>query len=144
MIYTEDASGGRIISLNDHAPPQAVNSLNGYSIGHWEGDTLVIQTANFSSDIPARENFGRVVLIGENSRVVERFTRVSEMELLYQYTVEDPTFYTQPWSGEFSFTRFDHNTYEYSCHEGNYSLPGILRGGQMEASRLAEEEVDGN
>ena len=65
-------------------------------------------------------------------------------ELLYQFTVEDPTFYTEPWSGEFSFYWFDGNTYEFSCHEGNYALPGKLRGGQMEVARLAAEKSKSN
>lgn len=131
-----------LIRLNHSDPPQALRSIKGISIGSWEGETLSIQTTHFRGDDPARENFGRVVLIGEGSRVMERFTPVSETELLYRYTVEDPAFYTEPWSGEFSFTRFDSNTYEYSCHEGNYSMAGILRGGQLEASRLAEAAND--
>jgi hypothetical protein len=144
MIYTEDATSARIISLNDSNHPQALRSINGNSIGQWEGNTLSIETTHFSSDHPGRENFGRLPLIGENSRVLERFTRVSNTELLYQYTVEDPTFYTEPWSGELSFLWFDGNAYEWSCHEGNYALPGILRGGQMEAARLAAEKSNSN
>lgn len=138
MIYTEDPSAVRIIQLGGSQLPQALRSVNGNSTGHWEGDTLVIQTTHFRADDPARLNFGRAVLIGEDSYVLERFTRVSESQLLYQYTIEDPTFYTESWSGEFPFDWFDGNTYEYSCHEGNYSMAGMLRGGQLEAARLAE------
>ena len=144
MIYTEDATGVRIIKLNDSNLPQALRSIGGNSIGHWEGNTLSIETSHFSNDHPDRQNAGRLVLIGANSRVIERFTRVSETELLYQYTVEDPTFYTEPWSGEFSFLWLDDNAYEWACHEGNYSLPGILRGGQLEAARLAAEKSNSN
>lgn len=140
MIYPEDATGVRIINLGADNRPQAMRSLNGNSIGQWQGDTLSIQTSHFSINSPARDNIGRVVLIGENSRVIERFTRVSDSELLYQYSVEDADFYTARWSGEFSFLWLEGNAYEWSCHEGNYALPGILRGGQMEAARLAEEE----
>lgn len=97
MIYTEDATGVRIINLSDSKPPQALRSINGKSIGQWQGNTLSVETSYFSNDHPGRENAGRLVLIGENSRVMERFTRVSATELLYQYTVEDPRFYTEPW-----------------------------------------------
>jgi hypothetical protein len=144
VIYTEDATGLRIINLSDSDRPQALRSINGHSISQWQDDTLSIQTTHFSNDYPGRENVGRIVLIGENTRVIERFTRVSESELLYQYTVEDSTYYTVPWAGEFSFLKLDANTYEWSCHEGNYSLPGILRGGHLEAVRLAEEKNNGN
>lgn len=144
MIYTEDPSAARIISLNGSDQPRALRSINGHSVGQWEGNTMSVQTTHFSGTDPTRENAGRVVLIGENSRVIEHFTRVSETELLYQFTVEDSSFYTEPWSGEFSFYSLDGNVYEYSCHEGNYSMPGILRGGQMEAARLAEENTSGN
>ena len=144
MIYPEDTSGVRIIKLNESNRPEALRSINGNSIGQWEGNTLSIETSHLSNDHPGRETSGHPVLIGENSRVIEAFTRVSETELLYQYTVEDPTFYTEPWSGEFSFLWLGGNTYEYSCHEGNYALPGILRGNQMEAARLAEEKNNSN
>jgi hypothetical protein len=140
VIYTEDASGVRIINLSDTQRPQALTSTNGNSIAKWQGDTLTINTSHFSNGNPGRENAGRTVLVGENTRVMERFTRVSESELLYQYTVEDSSYYDAPWSGEFSFHSLDAVVYEWSCHEGNYALPGILRGGQLEAARLAEEE----
>lgn len=134
MIYPEDPSGVRIINIKNGTQPQALRSVNGFSVGNWQGDTLNIQTTHFSGIDPSRENFGRLVLIGENSRVLERITRLNATELLYQFTVEDSAYYTEPWSGEYSFTRLDGNVYEYSCHEGNYSLPGILRGGQMQSA----------
>ena len=69
--------------------------------------------------------------------VTERFTRVSDMELFYQFTVDDPELYAQTWTGEFSMTRHNGPIYEYACHEGNYSLANILRNGQAEAARRA-------
>jgi len=75
------------------------------------------------------------VLVSENSTFVERFTRLSNEQLLYQFTMTDPTLYSEPWSGEFSMQASPHETYEYSCHEGNYSLPGILLGGRLEQAR---------
>jgi hypothetical protein len=79
-----------------------------------------------------------------SSKVVERFTRLSDEQLLYQFTMEDPELYTQPWNGEFSLNKTTNATYEYSCHEGNYSLPGILIGGRMEQERIAAESAVSN
>jgi hypothetical protein len=137
VIASEDSAGLRLIHLNGGTPPDSMRSIGGYSVGRWEHDTLVVQTTNFRTDHPERLVLGRPLLLGPNSRITERLTRVSDTELFYRYTVEDANLYTQPWSGEFSLTRHDGPTYEYGCHEGNYSLPNILRGGQAEAARKA-------
>jgi hypothetical protein len=137
VISSEDSAGVRVIRLGGQAPPDAVRSIGGYSVGRWESDTLVVETTHFRADDPARNVAGRPLLLSRRSRVTERFTRVSPTELFYRYTVEDDELYTRPWSGEFSMTRFDHPIYEYACHEGNYSLSNILRGGQAEAARRA-------
>jgi hypothetical protein len=79
-------------------------------------------------------NFGKTPALfsaSENLHVVERFTRVSENILLYQFTVEDPTVWTAPWSGEYPWVLTDDRLYEYACHEANYSFGGILRGARM-------------
>jgi hypothetical protein len=141
-IMSEDAVGLRTIHLAGEPPPDAVRSVEGYSTGRWEGDTLVVTTSHFRAADPARNVNGRPLLIGRNSRITERFTRVSDGELLYRYTVEDPNLYTRPWTGEFSMTRQDGPIYEYACHEGNYSLANILRGGQAEAARRARMNRD--
>lgn len=138
VISSEDSSGPRTIHLRDEQPPDVLRGIGGYSTGHWEGDTLVVRTTHLRADEPTRGVFGRALVISRQSTITERFTRVSDRELFYQFTIEDPELYTQPWSGEFSMTRFDGPVYEYACHEGNYSLPNILRGGQAEAARLAE------
>ena len=101
----------------------------------WDGDTLVVRTTNLRTDDPARTLAGRPLLLGPDSRITEWFTRVSDTELVYRYTVEDASLYTQPWTGEFSMTRHDVQVFEYGCHEGNYSLPNGLRGGQAEDAR---------
>lgn len=78
------------------------------------------------------------MLISDEARVTERFTRVSESELNYQYTVEDPVYYTEPWRGEFSFTRDDsEHIFEYACHEGNYSMIGALAGARVQEADAA-------
>jgi hypothetical protein len=98
-----------------------------------------VTTTHLRGDDPARLTVGRSVLVGSNSVVKERFTLLSDTQLLYQFTMEDPDLYSQPWSGEFSLAKTDNATYAYSCHEGNYSLPGILIGGRMEQQRNSAE-----
>jgi hypothetical protein len=138
-IMSEEAAGLRVIHLGGAAPPDAVRSVEGYSVGRWEGDTLVVTTTRLRAEEPAREIIGgRQLVISRNTTITERFTRVSDRELLYRFTVEDPGLYTRPWTGEFSMTRQSGLIYEYACHEGNYSLANILRGGQAEAARRAE------
>ena len=128
-IISEEVVSLRVIHMDGQTRPDAIRSLEGHSIGHWEGETLVVETTHYSGTNPARANMGRPMLISEEARVTERFTRVSEDELFYQYTVDDPVYYTEPWRGEFSFTRdIANHIYEYSCHEGNYSMTGALRG----------------
>ena len=130
VISPEDSSGARVSHLGGHAPAAVLRSLSGYSVGRWEGDTLVVETTNMRADDPARNVAGRPLLLSRRSKVIERFTRVSPSELFYRFTVEDDELYTRSWSGEFSLTRFDQPVYEYACHENNYSLTNILRGGR--------------
>ena len=130
VISPEDSSGARVIHLGGHAPAAVLRSISGYSVGRWEGDTLVVETTNMRADDPARNVAGRPLLLSRRSKVIERFTRVSPSELFYRFTVEDDELYTRSWSGEFSLTRFDQPVYEYACHENNYSLTNILRGGR--------------
>lgn len=140
VIMSEDAVGLRVIHLTGTAPPETVRTIEGYSAGHWEGDTLVVRTDHLRADDPARTNPGRPILLSRQSRITERFTRVSPTELFYQFTVEDPSLYTQPWSAEFSMTRHDGVTYEYACHEGNYALPNGLRANQAVAAEKAAQQ----
>jgi hypothetical protein len=135
-IMSEEAVGLRLIHLRGEPPPDAVRSLEGYSMGRWESDTLVVTTTHLRADDPSRDTLGRPLLLSRNSRITERFTRVSEGELLYRFTVEDADLYTQPWTGEFSMTKDKGPIYEYACHEGNYSLANSLRGGQAKAAGM--------
>ena len=110
--------------------PDAIKPWLGESVGWWEGDTLVVETKNFNPT-----QIGKTpVLVTETGRVIERFTRWSEDQILYEFTVEDPSVYTKAWKGEMSLNRSDERMFEYACHEGNYALPGILAG-----ARRAEE-----
>jgi len=137
MIYTEDPGGARIIPLNRQIDPNAPRTWKGNSVGHWDGNTLVVNTSRFRGDYPTRFNIGRPLLIGANTTVTEHFTLVSENELLYRYTVDDPDYYTQPWAAEFSFTKSDAQVYEYGCHEGNYAMEGMMRGNQKQQAESA-------
>jgi hypothetical protein len=144
LIYSEDPSGARIIHLTEDRLSNINPSFAGYSTGTWQEDTLIIETSGFRADEPARLVFGRSLLVGAQSKVIERLSLISAEEILYQFSVEDPNFYTMTWRGEFIFQRDINVSYEYSCHEGNYSMPGILRGGQMEQARIAAESAVAN
>ena len=138
LIVTEGPVGVRIIHLGGQPPPYALRTVEGYSTGRWEGDTLVVETTHLRGEDPARFAIPRPLLLSLHSRITERFTRVSQTELFYQFTIDDSELYSRPWRGEFSFQRHDGPIYEFACHEANYSLPNILRGGQAEAARDAE------
>jgi hypothetical protein len=136
MILIEMVHDARIIRMNaEHGPPD-IRSWLGDSVGRWEGDTLVVDTTNFS-DRPALSGASR------NLRVVERFSRMDADTLRYQFTVEDPTVWTAPWSGEYVWPASDSRVYEYACHEANYSFGGILRGARiLEAEALGKSDDD--
>jgi hypothetical protein len=104
----------------------------GDSRGRWEGNSLVVETTNFTHKVAAfsgRVGAGGFELgSGENVRLVERFTRVDANTLEYEFTVNDPTTFTRPFTGRLPMTRSDQAIYEYACHEGNYGLMNTLRG----------------
>jgi hypothetical protein len=113
--------------------PKHVRPWMGDSIGRWEGDTLVVETTNFHP----LQNFRGA---SENLKVTERFTRTGPDTILYKFTIDDPTTFTAPWSGELPFNRTDELIYEYACHEGNYALTNILSGERARERREAEEK----
>ena len=118
-------------------------SHEGYSTGRWEGDTLVVTTTGFRPDHAMRSGFGRHMLISPETTIEERFTRVSETELNYFFTLTDATLYSHPWSGEFSLFAHAGPIYEYACHEGNYSFGNIMRGARLlENESLAAKSDD--
>jgi hypothetical protein len=129
MLDVEMNHDVRIIRIRkqgetEAARPVAVKQWFGDSIGWWEGDTLVVETRNIH---PIQERSGAVP-ISETGKVTERFRRVSDKEIFYEYTVEDPKYYAQPWKGEMPLRISQEKVFEYACHEGNYALPGILAG----------------
>jgi hypothetical protein len=138
-IFSEEASPQRIIYLNGNKRPDAIRSFEGHSIGRWEGDTLVVETTHFSDVNPERATTARPMLISSQAIVTERFTRLSETELNYQYEVNDPFYYTEPFRGEFSLTRDEiGHIFEYACHEGNYSMSGGLMGARVQEADAAQ------
>jgi hypothetical protein len=105
----------------------------GDSVGRWEGNTLVVDTTNFSDKTRFRGS-------SERLHVVERFTRLDGESLLYRFTVEDPTTWVRSWTGETVWPATDDRLYEYACHEGNYALGDILRGARLrETEELARK-----
>ena len=97
----------------------------GDSVGHWEGDTLVVDTTNFMDKTHFRGS-------DQNLHVIERFKPIGPDEVQYRFTIDDSTAFTQPWTGEIIMTRVPGPLYEYACHEGNYSLSGMLAGARSE------------
>ena len=132
VFHSESLHEARIFRLGGSHPPAAVTSLLGSSIARWEGDTLEVETKNFAPD----QNRSADFLISSATVIVERFSRVSHDELRYVFTITDPVYYTQPWTGETHYLRSDEQIFEDACHEGNYSLKHILEGGRVRDGTL--------
>jgi hypothetical protein len=131
VIVNEMVHDSRIVPLDSR--PHLGDALRfwaGDSRGHWEGDTLVVETRNLTDN--GTGTFGLPGLADRNARIVERFTRNGDGGLVYRFTITDPTVWTRPWSVEVPMTRIDGFVMEYACHEGNYSLPNILAGARAE------------
>lgn len=124
-IMAENNSELRIIRIGAaHLPPQ-IRTWTGDSIGHWEKDTLVVETTNLRADAPLSQ---APFFFTAGARVVERFTRVGPTALKYQFTVEDPAIFARPWRAEMAFVASDAPLYEFACHEGNYAMTNVLAG----------------
>jgi hypothetical protein len=132
MILTEMVHDARIIRLNaQHAPPH-IRKWMGDSIGHWEGETLVVETTNFTGKTRFRGST-------ENLKVTERFTRVDANTLKYRFTIEDPQNWERPWTGEYTWPITQDRLYEYACHEANYAMENILRGARLRETEEAKK-----
>lgn len=126
MILAEMIHDARIIRIGGAHLPAGMTAYMGDSVGHWDGDTLVVETRNFGGK-PGMYTYGA----GEELKVVERFSRIDEHTLNYSFTVEDPTTWETAWSGEFPWPTAAGRVYEYACHEGNYALGNIMRGARL-------------
>ena len=133
MILNEMVHDARIIRMNQPHLPSHMRFWMGDSIGRWEGDTLIVDTTNFTDKTRFRGS-------SQSLHVVERFRRVDDKTLLYQFTVEDPDTWTRPWTAEYPWNVSDERLFEYACHEGNYSLQGILAGERLLDREKAEAE----
>ena len=141
-ILVEMNHDARVIRLTDRKhPPKHIRKWMGDSFGWWEGDTLVVETTNFHPDESLRPYFGNTIYISPDAKVTERFTRVSKDQILYRFTVDDPATYTKPWTAEMPLNASDKPVYEYACHEGNYSLPGILAGARLDEKEGRKTEA---
>src|SRR6266581_4702757 len=124
MILTEMVHDARIVRMNAEHVPKTIRKWMGDSVGRWEGDTLVVDTTNFTDKTRFRG-------ATEDLHVVERFSRIDADTLLYRFTIDDPTTWAQPWTGEYTWPATKELLYEYACHEGNYALGNILRGARL-------------
>jgi hypothetical protein len=136
-IIVEMIHDARIIPL-DGRPHSPVRQWMGDSRGHWEGDTLVVETKNFNDKI-----FERSVAVssfGAGSRLVERFRRIDADNIDYQVTIEDPRMFTKPWTVATPMSKADGGLFEYACHEGNYAMPHILSAARAEEQEAAQKK----
>ncbi len=132
MILVEMIHDARIIPLDGRAPlPENMRQWMGDSRGHWEGETLVIETTNLNGKNPFRGS-------SENMRVTERLTRVDANTLGYRFTVDDPATWATPWTAEAPMTKSVGPIFEHACHEGNYGVRNTLAGARAEEKRAAE------
>lgn len=124
MFLIEMVHDARVVRMDSEHPPSSVRSWLGDSIGWWEGDSLVVETANFH---PLSRQRGS----SENMVLTERLTWLDADHLLYRFTVDDSTVWKEPWTGEYVWSATDNKVFEYACHEGNYAMPGILKGARL-------------
>ncbi|MGD8729013.1 MAG: hypothetical protein PVF90_04885 [Gemmatimonadota bacterium] len=138
-IMTEMVHDTRIIGLGEPEPvPADYRPWMGVSWGHWEGETLVVETTNIHPD-QTLVGGGAGFNPSPRARITERFTRVGPKTINYEFTVDDPGTFARPFSGEVPFNALDALVYEYSCHEGNYAMSGVLGG-----ARAAERSAGGS
>jgi len=141
VIMHEMMHDARIVPLDGSAHPSSkIQFLAGDSRGHWNGETLVIDTTNFTDKTNFRGpplTTRQDIAASETLHVIERFTRVDADTIRYQFTVEDPNTWTAPWSGEIAIRKWEGPIYEYACHEGNYGLANILRAARVEDAKKA-------
>ena len=130
VIMAEMVHDARIIRIGDGPRlPDHIRPWMGDSWGHWEGDVLVVETTNIN---PLHR------YSGEEMKVTERFSRMAEDAVLYEFTIDDPSTYTEPWGGQVPMMALNDRLYEYACHEGNYALSNILSGARYQERMEAQ------
>jgi hypothetical protein len=135
VFLSEMVHDARIVRIGGQHPPASVRQWFGDSIGRWDGDTLVVETTNFHPQHGFRGSW-------ENLKVTERLTRVDANTIKYRFTVEDPTTFTAPFTGELVFNAMPpgEQVYEYACHEGNYGLEGVMSGARAQEREAAKKK----
>lgn len=138
MILVEMNHDARIVRMNAEHKPKPMTEWFGDSIGRWEGDTLVVETRQFNPGASLRTWFDQSFYVSSDAVVTERFTRVSDTQIHYEFAVDDPDIYTETWRGKMVMNKTDQPIYEYACHEGNHALPNILGGARVEERQKQE------
>lgn len=149
VIFTEMIHDARIVPIDgsSHLPTE-MTKWTGDSRGHWDGDTLVVETRNFTGKTPTFQmpinlvdpSMNGVVGTGEDFTLVERFTRTSDSVIVYEYTVTDPSTFTEPFTVAIPLKASDSQLFEYACHEGNHGAAGMLSGARQEEKETAEKK----
>ena len=146
VILNEMVHNARIVPLDGRSHlPQEVRQWMGDARGHWDGDTLVVETTNLTDRTPS---FNPTILssmgTGETLTLTERFRRVDADTLLYEYTVDDPATFTRPFTAAIPMRRSEETIFEYACHEGNYAMEGILAGARADEQAAAQAATQGS
>jgi hypothetical protein len=135
MILSEMVHDARIVRMNQPHLPPTIRRWMGDSVGRWDGDTLVIDTTNFTDKTRFRGS-------SPDLHVVERITRSGPNTLRYRFTIDDPKTWTRPWTGEYTWPATSERIYEYACHEGNYALGNILRGARLKEADESKKKSE--
>jgi len=143
MVLTEMIHDARVIPLDNRpAPPAGLKQWVGMSRGHWEGETLVVETTNFNGRNAIAAGGGRGgggATSSDQVKITERFTRVSDDQIEYKYTVEDPHTWTKPWTALNYLQKTDGPIFEFACHETNYGVANILAGAREDEKKAAQK-----
>jgi hypothetical protein len=135
LILNEMVHDARVVRIGGKHLPPTIRSWMGDSIGWWEGDTLVIDTTNFTSKTQFNGS-------SDQLHVVERIRRVDANTLLYRFTIDDPTTWDRAWTGEYPWKATKDQIYEYACHEGNYAMGNMLRGARLKEAEDAAKRQE--
>ena len=140
VVFTEMLHDARIVPLDGRDPlPDGIRQWMGSSRGCWEGDTLVVETTSFTDKTASFVPFTRLAIgTGRTLHLTERFRLVGPDTLLYEFTVDDPTSFTRPFTAAVPMKRRTAPLFEYACHEGNYGMRNMLSGARIEEGRMSE------
>src|SRR5688500_18505048 len=141
MVLTEMIHDARIIPLDNRpAPPAGLKQWVGVSRGRWDGETLVVETTNFNGRNPVGGGRGGGAASSEHVKVTERITRISDDQIEYRYTVDDPHTWTRPWTALNYLQKTNGPIFEFACHESNHGVANILAGARADEQRAAEKK----